>query len=66
MRIIIGIVLGFFIIFNWGSIKDYFDSKLSGGDASVESIQDANKNKSSAKESKSKSEPKQDLFKDFK
>jgi hypothetical protein len=66
MRIIIGIILGFFIIFNWGSIKDYFDGKLSEGEASVESSQDSSKNKSSTKDAKSTKESKQDLFKDFK
>ena len=27
MRIIIGIIIGIAIIFNWGSIKEYFDEK---------------------------------------
>ena len=28
MRIVIGIIFGLLIIFNWGSIKTYFDSKI--------------------------------------
>lgn len=30
MRLIIGIVLGILIVFNWSTIKSYFDSSLSG------------------------------------
>lgn len=30
MRLIIGIVLGILIVFNWSTIKGYFDSSLSG------------------------------------
>jgi len=29
MRIIIGVLLGLFIIFNWADIREYMDSKIS-------------------------------------
>ena len=35
MRIIIGIIIGIAIIFNWGSIKEYFDQKLSKSEGSA-------------------------------
>jgi hypothetical protein len=35
MRIIIGIIIGIAIIFNWGSIKEYFDQNLMKSEGSA-------------------------------
>ena len=34
MRIIIGVLLGLFIIFNWADIREYMDSKISSVNSS--------------------------------
>jgi hypothetical protein len=65
MRIIIGIIIGIFIIFNWGAIRDYFDQKLAKSEESVGS--DAKTSEPAApKSSPQKSGEKVDSFKDFK
>jgi predicted negative regulator of RcsB-dependent stress response len=65
MRIIIGIIIGIFIIFNWGSIKEYFDEKLSKSEESASS--DAKTSQPAApKSSPQKGGEKVDSFKDFK
>ena len=37
MILIIGIILGILIVFNWSSIKNYMDSKFSNASEQVES-----------------------------
>ena len=74
MRLIIGIILGILIVFNWGSIKNYMDSKFSNATEQVESSnkntqeQEKPKDKSNKTESNSedkKSSGKEDAFKKF-
>lgn len=65
MRIIIGIIIGIFIIFNWGSIKEYFDQKLSKSEEPASS--DAKGSQPVVpKSSPQKGGEKVDSFKDFK
>jgi predicted negative regulator of RcsB-dependent stress response len=75
MNLIIGIILGFLIIFNWGSIKDYMDHKFSNP-TTESSEQHQNKDsssnagykdqkKSGSKENKS-NEKDDDFFNKFK
>ena len=74
MRLIIGIILGILIVFNWGSIKNYMDSKFSNASEQVESSsknsqeQEKPTDKSNKRESNSedkKSGDKDDAFKKF-
>ena len=75
MNLIIGIILGFLIIFNWGSIKDYMDYKFSNlTSESSEQLQnkdsssnavDKDQKKSGSKENKS-NEKDDDFFNKFK
>ena len=65
MRIIIGIIIGIAIIFNWGSIKEYFDEKLSKSEEPASS--DAKTSLPTApKSSPQKGGEKVDSFKEFK
>ena len=65
MRLVIGIVIGIFIIFNWGSIKDYFDQQLSKTEEVA--IEPAKNNQDKApKAPPQKNNEKADSFKDFK
>ena len=79
MRIIIGIIIGVFIVFNWGAIEDYFDHKISS--VTEVSTKSSDKNIGSESDSSSRSDPKKsdqqqvsnsaeekgsDSFKDFK
>jgi hypothetical protein len=65
MRIIIGIIIGIFIIFNWGSIKEYFDEKLSKSEESA-SPEAKTSQPTAPKSSPQKGGEKADAFKDFK
>lgn len=60
MRVIIGIILGFIIVFNWAAITEFFNGSLSDSATKIESKQDSRKNE------KPESKQKQDLFKEFK
>lgn len=68
MRYLIGIVLGLFIVFNWSSIKSYFDSKIDEQAGSLSSVSKTEGGDQTAQPKKiEKTSPaKQDLFKDFK
>jgi len=65
MRIIIGIVIGILIIFNWSLIRDYFDHKLSKTEEAVGSEVKANQDQA-PKAPQQKSNEKVDSFKEFK
>jgi len=75
MNLIIGIILGFLIIFNWGSIRDYMDHKFSNSTTEIseqhedkESSSNAHnkdQKKSSSKE-KNSNEKEDDFFNKFK
>lgn len=67
MRIIIGIIIGIFIIFNWGSIRDYFDNKLSKTEEAVGSeVKAAPEQAPKASPQQKNNNEKVDSFKDFK
>lgn len=69
MRYLIGIVLGLLIVFNWSSIKTYFDKNI---DQQAEALTNSNKSEASnqlqqqAAQTDKPSSEKKDLFKDFK
>jgi hypothetical protein len=74
MRLIIGIILGVLIVFNWGSIKDYMDNKFANASDQVESSENTSdehgkiEDKSSKTEANSedeKSTSKDDVMKKF-
>ena len=74
---IIGVILGIAIIFNWSSIKDYIDAKFSSEVVAVQqqkqkeisssdSQADGSNNEKTASDNKSEPEKKDDVFKKFK
>lgn len=69
MRYLIGIVLGLLIVFNWSSIKTYFDKNI---DQQAEVLTNSNKSEASSQVQQQAAQPdkpsseKKDLFKDFK
>jgi hypothetical protein len=65
MRIIIGIIIGIFIIFNWSSIRDYFDQKLSKSEEAV-AVEGQGSQNQPSKAPQQKNTEKVDSFKDFK
>lgn len=68
MRYLIGIVLGLLIVFNWSSIKSYFDTKIDeqAGNLSSVSKTEGVDQIAQPKQNEKSSPAKQDLFKDFK
>ena len=65
MRYFVGIAMGLLIIFNWTSIKSYFDKKIDEQAGQVAAAQ-AEKSQNVAAPHKAPTSQKQDLFKDFK
>lgn len=65
MRYFVGIAIGLMIIFNWTSIKSYFDKKIDEQAGQVTATQ-PEKPQSTAVQQKATTPQKQDLFKDFK
>lgn len=65
MRYFVGIAIGLMIIFNWTSIKSYFDKKIDeqAGQVTVSPVE---KPQSPTVQQKAATPQKQDLFKDFK
>lgn len=69
MRYLIGIVFGLLIVFNWSSIKTYFDKNI---DQQAEVLINTNKPEATnqvqqqASQTDKPSSEKKDLFKDFK
>lgn len=65
MRYFIGIAIGLMIIFNWSSIKTYFDKQIDeqAGQAATASPE---KTQNAPAQPKPAAPQKQDLFKDFK
>ena len=68
MRYFIGIAIGLVIVFNWSSIKSYFDKNIteqavpvSAQGQSISTPKDLNQ-----KQTDQSNPPKQDLFKEFK
>lgn len=65
MRYFVGIAIGLMIIFNWTSIKSYFDKKIDEQAGQVAATP-AEKPQSATVQQKTATPQKQDLFKDFK
>lgn len=65
MRYFIGIAIGLMIIFNWSSIKTYFDKKIDEQAGQAVTAQPEKAQNASAQQ-KPAPQQKQDLFKDFK
>lgn len=69
MRYLIGIVFGFLIVFNWSSIKTYFDKNIdeqSGVIDSANKTEARNQTSQQTTQSEKTSTEKKDLFKEFK
>jgi cytoskeletal protein RodZ len=75
MRIILGIILGILIVFNWNSIKGYIDQKVTSPETAQEqsaaterkeTSSKATEEKNSAKENKSRDRENSDSFSEFK
>lgn len=68
MRYLIGIAIGLAIIFNWTTIKSYFDEKLVEQSGPKSTVSDPSEKvvKSTEENAKKPEGAKQDLFKDFK
>lgn len=65
MRVILGIIIGIVIIFNWGAIKDFFDEKLSNT-SNTPAIENKNNLPEQNKNISPKAPEKADPFKEFK
>ncbi len=67
MRYLIGIAIGLVIVFNWSSIKSYFDKSISeqAGSSAVKS-ESTGAPPEAPKKQEDTSPPKQDMFKEFK
>lgn len=71
MKYFIGIAMGLLIIFNWSSIKSYFDKSISEQSGAISApAADAKEptalQEKTAPQTKPTTAQKQDLFKDFK
>lgn len=68
MRYLIGIVFGLLIVFNWSTIKSYFDKQIDEQAGAVNITNSLNGNVQSPKSGQTEkaNQTKQDLFKEFK
>lgn len=69
MRYLIGIVLGLLIVFNWSSVKTYFDKNIDQQAGSIGTINKAevgNQTSQQPVQNEKQSPEKKDLFKEFK
>lgn len=68
MRYLIGIVFGLLIVFNWSSIKSYFDKQIDeqAGAVSVTNKPDGSVQPPQTGQPEKTAPAKQDLFKEFK
>lgn len=69
MRYLIGIVFGLLIVFNWSSIKTYFDKNIdqqAGSIGSTNKVEVVNQTSQQPIQNEKASSEKKDLFKEFK
>lgn len=68
VRYLIGIVLGFLIVFNWSTIKSYFDKQINeqAGGTSVTNSTNGHVQSFKSGQAETPNPAKNDLFKEFK